>query len=531
MDGHHLAPAWLCGLVLAASCSAAEFLCSQDVDCGNVDGAQCVDDHCAFPDDGCPSGLKFGEHSGGLAGECVGPLGDTSGGSAPTEDAGPGTDPSLSTDPDATVDSSASTNAEADVETTQGPSGDVVFRDDELAGEFGDGTFSGLEYADGRVRLAAGVTSGVFVSRVFDAGATVQWQTLAWSPDAPYAKPLPNDGLAEVGYADGNVDMLGNVVLFHFDADGALAAGTVVADGSGRGNDGTLLTDGSGSAGVAGVFGTAIADHLDAYVSIPPDTMDLDFGADDFTWATWFRFSHDCSANNVFIGVDDIVGGGDDFPHLWMGCTDEAWPECPASARMPTPGGVLRSVHSLAGDGTSYCGEGPINDDTWHHMAITKAGHPDAVVTLYVDGGISAQADASFAAPLDLTQDGDFAFGGFSGGTYPTEGMFDDAAIWTRALADDEIAALYRRGALRVALALRVCGVADCADEPAFVGGPDLEAGEGFTDPPDAPAPGSELGLGGLAAGRWAQYRVDYVGTGTESPALAAVEIRGTFVD
>jgi hypothetical protein len=521
--------------VLVLSCSSSEFLCGQDADCGNVDGAQCIHDHCAFPNDECPSGLEFGAHSGSLSGQCVEPVGGTTDGSATADDDGPGTNPTLSTDPDAdaTVDSSASATVDdSDVESTDGPmTGDALFRDDELAGEFGDGTFAGLEYGDGRVRLEQGETSGTFVSRVFDAGAPVQWQTLAWAPDAPYAKPLPDGGMAELGYAEGNVDMLANVVLFHLDITGALAADAILEDASGRGNDGTLVGDGGESMGVAGVFGSAMADHLDAYVSIPAGTADLDFGEADFTWATWFRFSHACTNNNVFIGVDDVIGGSDAFPHLWMGCTDDAWVQCPDDATMPRPGGVLRSVHNLPDDGAMYCGDGPIADDAWHHMAITKVGHPDAVVTLYVDGSIAAQVDATFAESLDLTQDGDFAFGGFSGGTYPTEGTFDDIAIWTRALAADEIAALHRRGALRVELAVRVCAEPACADDPEFVGGPSLDAAGVFADPPDALAPGTELDITGLVAGRWAQYRLEYVGTPTASPALAAVTLRGTFVE
>jgi hypothetical protein len=508
----------------ALSCGTSAFLCGQDDDCDGAAGGQCVQGYCAFPDEQCESGLRFAEHSGGLSGRCVDEL-DTDPTSIGTESgtsSGP-TDPSSTSLTSPTSPTSAtSSDSSDDGATTDAPGGPVEFRDDEMT-EFDAGAHDGTTHDGTRLRMAPGTPQGTFTSRVFDAGATVDWQALTWEPDGPYGKPLPDGGLAEFGYASGNVDMSGNVLLYHFEGD--LSVG-LVSDASGRGNDGVMVGDAQ-AAGVPGVFGHALEDPLDSYVSLAPPPDDLSFGVQDFTWAIWFRFDHGCATNNVFLGVDDVVGGADDHPHLWLGCTVGDW--CDTEGPVPRLAAVLRSQHAGETDGVNVCGPGPVNDAVWHHAGIVKLGHEQSEVRLYLDGLRVETVMGTFAAPIDLTQGGDFAYGGFTSGTYPTQGTFDDAAIWTRALEDEEMLALWRRGWLQARLEVRVCEQAECADAPAFAGGPELVAGEWFSDPSDALAPGSELSIAGLPEGRYAQYRVTLFGSLEASPALASVTMRGVY--
>ena len=162
---------------------------------------------------------------------------------------------------------------------------------------------------------------------------------------------------------------------------------------------------------------------------------------------------------------------------------------------------------------------------------MVKSGHAPAEVELFVDGESEQANDVTFASPLDLTQEGDFAFGGFSGSTFETSGIFDDGALWARALTSAEVRALYRRGALRMGVEVRICGEPDCSDEPPFVGGPNLEPGVLFTDPADATSPGAEIPVAGLEIGRYAQYRLVLSGlSGDVSPAIASVTLRGEFL-
>ncbi len=526
----------LVGLGLTVSCGPSAFQCSEDTECTG-DGGACVDGSCAFPDDACPSGLKFAKHSGSRSGECVPPdtVADTdrdadgdagSSTASSTDTTASASDPTLGPTTDDPTETSNATAA-----STGEPFGPVEFVDDELIGEFEDGTFNRLEYVEGRVRIIDGDPGGTFVSRVFDAGAGVEWQTLSWQPDGPYAKPLPDERQAESGYVDG-IDMAGNILLMHFDEPGVLGPGTLISDGSGRGNDGSILSEGADSEGIPGLFGLALDDNPEAYVSIPAGLPDFDFGTEPFTWAMWFRYGHDCPTNNVFMGIEDIVGGGDGAPHLWMGCTISAWDECPSDVEEPRPAGVLRSEQGNDAEGVFYCGPGGLNDDTWHHMAIVKNGHASATVDLFVDGRIVQSVVGTFASPIDMdTHEGDFGLGGFSGSTYPSQGVFDDAAIWTRALGEDEVRAIYRRGALSLQVEVRVCEMDGCADEPAFVGGPNLESGVAFTDPAQALSPGSEVSIAGLPAGRYAQYRLTFATDAPDlvSPALASVTMAGEY--
>jgi hypothetical protein len=67
------------GLALVCGCTSGAFACEDDLGCG-LDGMCQADGWCSFPDDGCPSGQRYGEHSGGgLGGMCVDPFGTTGG--------------------------------------------------------------------------------------------------------------------------------------------------------------------------------------------------------------------------------------------------------------------------------------------------------------------------------------------------------------------------------------------------------------------------------------------------------------------
>jgi hypothetical protein len=61
----------LCALSSAFGCAKA-FVCNEDTDCNSdVDGVCQADGHCSFPDDTCPSGQRYAEHSGAMSGQCV----------------------------------------------------------------------------------------------------------------------------------------------------------------------------------------------------------------------------------------------------------------------------------------------------------------------------------------------------------------------------------------------------------------------------------------------------------------------------
>lgn len=507
------------GVVAGWACGSSAFDCAQASDCqGPGAPGQCVSGFCAFPDDGCDSGLRYGEHSGPLSGTCV------------PEDAGTTSGPATA-EGEATG-GSGTVSASGGVDSGSGPvvddSGDgpepglIEFTDDALEGEFGEGTFLGTEWRSERLALEVDGTQGQFISRVFDAGTDATWDTLQWWPDAPYGKRLPDGAQAEVGYPRGNVDMDANVLLMHFDGGGVIGDGDLVPDASGAGSDGQLVSSGGPVELVPGIFGTALDDHLASRIAIPTArATGLAFGEDDFTWAAWVRFDHACTSNNVFMGVDN-ADGADPGPHLWLGCTDDSWPECAGVVTEPRAGGVLKAVHTDPDDGAYYCSDRAVRGGQWHHVVLVKVGHAAAQVRLLLDGVREHTGPGTFAQPLEYPDAPDFAIGAFSRGTYPSEAVLDEVAIWRRALGDDEVREVYRRGVSRLEVSVRVCSQPDCSDDPPFV--------PRFVDAHDGPGPGGEHSLAGLPLGRYVQYRVRMEGEPAlelPGPSLSAVTLRG----
>jgi hypothetical protein len=504
----------LVGLAMGWACGGSSFTCSDDAQC-QPGGGSCVEGYCAFPSDECSSGLQWSDYAGPVSGTCV-PEGGTDPGAT---DASTGPADPTDTAPGTSASTLPPLETSAD-ETSDPLPAEVEFRDDALRGEFGAGDMRGVAWTGDRLALAAAGV-GTFTSRVYDAGGPVAWQTVQWEPDGAYGKPLPDGGAAEVGYPQG-VDMADNVLLLHLDGVGGQAEWadeTVVLDASGAGNHGVLETTGPPVALVPGIFGTALDDRWESRIEIlTANAPALAFGTDDFTWALWVRMNSACTTNQVYMGVDDQDGGFDVYPHLWLGCTDDPWAQCQANTTAPRAGGVFRSVHSLASDGGSYCNPTAIDDDAWHHLVVVKQGHANATLSLYVDGALGYTGPAGFAAPIEYPHDPAFTIGAFSRDTYRAVAVLDEVAVWRRALGPGEVEAMYQRGVASLGVAVRVCQLPGCADDPPW--GPTL------VDPPQALAAGSELPLEGQPVGQYAQYRLDLAGV-SGAPALRAVTIRG----
>lgn len=69
----------------AAGCGAPSFACRDAQQCSLVANGVCQPDgYCSYPDGACPSGQRFSEHAGSLAGQCVEPGAGSSSGPEPT---------------------------------------------------------------------------------------------------------------------------------------------------------------------------------------------------------------------------------------------------------------------------------------------------------------------------------------------------------------------------------------------------------------------------------------------------------------
>jgi hypothetical protein len=417
---------------------------------------------------------------------------------------------------DATTASSATTTLDSTGDagsdaSTSGGSGEFVFTDDDLDGEFGAGVFVGCDWSGEAVQLSADEPQGVFTSRIFDATESVRWDSITWSPVGPYGKPLPDGGVVETGYVDPPPSDEGLMLLLHLDGD-RVGLGDALPDDSGRGNDAQVLGFESPIT-TEGRFQGAVRFSTANYASIPtPPGGDLQFGEDDFTWSMWIRTTSACSgattaSNQVYMGIEDP--DAPDNAHMWLGCLRPETSECPSPAGGGGRAGGLFSTRLSASEESAVCGTTDIVDGQWHHIALVKQDHPAATLTLWVDGQIEDQASPELVADYTFDDNPDFGIGAFSAGAFQASTTLDEVAIWRRALSPDEVLAVYRRGAVRLVVGVRVCEDPGCSDGSAFTGG--------LIDPPDAVSPGSVLPLPADLLGRYFQYRVELFG----DPALS----------
>lgn len=511
------------GLVLGLSlggCPSGAFNCTHDSQCEGVGASgQCeANGYCSFSDDTCPGGRRYGEHAGiEFADECVEP--DVLSGSGDGIGESAGVEPSAGTSGPDTAGGDTEGSSGPDSQTT-GVLADFVFTDDQWPEEFGAGSVEGLVWDGSAVRLDPDASDGSLISRPFDAEQWVTWTSLTWWARAPYGKPLPDGGAAEQGYAEDGVDMQGNQLLLHLDMpQGALRSGAVVIDASGTGHD--ALLEGDAGRGVSGRFGTAV--DFDANTRVLVDPAEFGPGEGDFSWAVWVRLAGDCSGAHAFVGFDSA--SSDDSANIWLAClTASSFGDCPGGE-----GGravfVVSATQGPSGGG-STCGSTNIDDGQWHHVVATKKGHSPATLRTYIDGRLDDETTATIDGPLTFPDDVELSIGAHPGNTYPLTGTLDEVAIWNRALDADEVAAMYRRGVLRLEIDVRSCGEPTCDDPEPFEG-----PGGGtvpFMDPASALVAGTMHPL--AIDGRVFQYRA-HLSTFVPgmSPGLEAVTVTGAL--
>jgi len=403
---------------------------------------------------------------------------------------------------------------------------------DENRTQFDQGQYTAgdttLEWRDGFVQLAgvppfAANQTGVFVSRPFETGdPRTVWDTLAWVPAAPSGRPLPDGGSSDAGYATGGIDMTSNMLLLHLDGTGTEPDGSVIPDASGTGRDGRTVLMGQLVQHIPGVFGAGVDIDRDAWIHL--DGNYFDFGTGDFTWAIWTRMYPCADSNNNRIAMGG-AGAGDN-PHMWFGNL------CPGDP-CGTGGDnafVIFLDGTRNGGSVNVCSGTRLDDGTWHHLVAVKQGHtaPAATIRLYEDAREVGSSTYDYGAATFDYDGGEIRLGSFnlSDPQYNTRIILDEASMWKRALSASEVEALYRRGAVRLELQLRVCADGRCDDEP-FVG-PDGTAASVFTEADLVGAPGSQrdnlttLQLVGPVAQYRARFTTAFAGA---SPQLARVSL------
>ncbi|MBU0975448.1 LamG domain-containing protein, partial [Patescibacteria group bacterium] len=377
---------------------------------------------------------------------------------------------------------------------------------DDTQAKFDQGTYVNTQYSVNRVQLTpTGMTngSGEYISRVFNAGQSVNWENVAWTPSAPYGKQLPSNGAIETVYTTSNINMTGNKILAHLnEAGGALN----FVDDSGNGFNATCTSTSCPLAGDVGKFGKAVVfDGSNDYITYPVDLNQWLGGT--ATVSYWIKTTQ--VGGTVFwsspgvLGVESSGNGNDIF-----------W-------------GYIDNVGRIGfhvGDGNEVKSTNPVNNNVWHQIGMTR-NHSTGLIKLFIDGQLNGQIVSDIG--IKTTPFSSIGRIEDTGGTPEYYiGSLDELGIWNRELSDTEIQNIYRRGLLNLRLRVRTCDDSVC-DTEVFVG-PNGDAAGYYSEVDNYLSGLPGFDLSGLSENRYFQYKA-YFSTGSSSLSPELREIAFSY--
>lgn len=319
--------------------------------------------------------------------------------------------------------------------------GSSSFVDDTQA-EFDAGTYSDTQWdgANSWVELDATGSnngSGNYTSSVKDAGSGSSWDNIAWVPQRPTGKELPNNAQSETAYNSGNANMTGNVLLMHLNE----SSGTIV-DSSGEGNDGTY--NGSLYA-QSGKLNGAIGFSPTDVITVPDDSTLRQTAA--FTVSVWLDINALSSYQYI---VNKWTYSGGSFRSWSLNTTNNNLHWRASTA------GTDGTTQIVSYNYTPHVGQ-------WTHLTGVYNG---TNLILYING--SSVGSTPLASVISTSQDVYIGAGNL-GASFGLNGDLDEVAIYNRALGPTEIADIYKRGALKFQTQVRSCDDAACSGE-SFIG-------------------------------------------------------------
>ncbi|MEM6362931.1 MAG: DUF4347 domain-containing protein, partial [Planctomycetota bacterium] len=195
-------------------------------------------------------------------------------------------------------------------------------------------------------------------------------------------------------------------------------SGSTANDSSSNNNDGTLVNAAAwdGDAAVGNYSLDFTADTGDESLISVPDAPSLDISG-DFTVAFWYNSTDSA-------GIEQLVGQYSVGNGFYVAKTSS--------------GNLQFLVDGDSGIVANQYTGGFINDGNWHHVVAFRSG--DTFQT-YVDGVANT---ASTQAVGTVTSTEPFLVGGTTSSDY--DGKLDDVRLYTRALASDDVAALFALG-------------------------------------------------------------------------------------
>lgn len=319
--------------------------------------------------------------------------------------------------------------------------------------------------------------SGEFRSRVLNYGSSINWAGISWITKLPFLKNLtadandsgtitPADSESSDDYEDlvgstgstGDDDLMDDIVAnwsFEEPAAGLAPGGTDFTDYSATANhltvSGALTFDQVSPLGRSAYFDGEDANYLNAGTS---DIYDIETG--DFSVQAWFKT--ESNATTTSLVSKSLYGAA---AGRWF---------------MILQSGKIRATTTFTGGSGNTETTDTFNDGEWHH-AVFVLDRSDRII-LYVDGEEKDSASVSAYSAQNLNSTYNLLIGAYnnsSGGLPPQtglnfEGQIDEVAIWKRALHEEEVRQLYRRGVDRIKFQVRTCTSDDCSDDAAWIG-------------------------------------------------------------
>jgi hypothetical protein len=371
---------------------------------------------------------------------------------------------------------------------------------DDTQVEFDAGTYSETQWdmSNSGVELTAtGQSNGLgnYISSVKDANENSQWTSVAWVPNRPIGKELPNNAQSEITYSTGNANMTGNVLLMHMnESSGA------ITDTSGQGNNSDAYNNLTYS--TTGKLNTSLQfNGVSSYIRIANSTSS-DITSNTITVGAWIN------PTTTTLAEQTIVRKGNKF-----------------ILRVKSGGKLDANLYiSGAWRGSWSSATGTISANSWQYVSFTYDGSLGSDnVKLYINGSEASPASNDQTGNLG-SETASLYVGTQLGPVNLFNGAMDELAIWNRALSATEIADIYKRGALRLKFQVRSCDDANCSGE-SFIGSDGTGSTYyewGTTNSTSTPS----FALTHISSNRYFQYKAYFeTDNAAISPELKSVDI------
>ena len=378
---------------------------------------------------------------------------------------------------------------------------------------FDAGQYLNAQFLNNYVRLISGQISGSYASSIKNSHQTATvWSVLAWTPEKPTYKELPNNGFSgsgnESGYPLGNANMTSNVLLFHANETGSGGVRTVY-DTSSRLHNGTTYNFAAGDYNRTGKLRSALNfDGTNNYVSIPSNT-DIDSRTTpaytNRTIELWF-YSNNLTGRHVIYKEGTTTNAA--------GTSGQGFVVYTNSSNLYV-GGFNRSA-TPAISWYSFLNIGSLITGRWYHVALTLGPanntiQPNCFIG-YLNGQQINQGSCrqliAHAAATNIGRSSNaihYHDGIRSSSAYYFNGLLDEMAIYNRTLTAIEIQDHYLRGALRLRFQARSCDDQNCIGEN-FIG-PDGSTSTYYSELNNTTLNPPSFSLTNITANKFFQYQ------------------------